>query len=122
MKRKVSKSLAALMLGALVFMQASVVLAFCDADAPVLAQAVKHSSDDCCQPPAQGGAMNANVCVAHCTSDFQTIGLPAVLLAGPSLLIFVLPRVDRSAEVTAWLRHAPPSAVPRRILFQTLLI
>jgi hypothetical protein len=123
MKRKVSHSVVALILGAFVFMQASVVLALCDMEAPVLGQVMKHESEDCCQPPAQGDPINENVCVAHCASDFQAAGVPVVLVGvGAAPLLAVFPGLSSSAPSDWRLHYPPPPAVPPRILYQSFLI
>ena len=124
MKCKHFPGLAGLILAAFVFMQASVVLAGCGAEAPALGQAsMEHESEPCCAEPVPSiEAMNGNLCLAHCTGGFHAFGLPVVLVASPSAPAFILPWVDRSTRLTASLRRPPPSAVPPRILYRTLLI
>ena len=99
MASRISRVVAALVLAAFVFTQASVVLAACDSE-----------------------QMNPNICVAHCTSDFQTVGVPVVLLAAWETPVLILPRIDWSAAPSWRVQHPPPLAVPPRILYQSLLI
>jgi hypothetical protein len=110
------------MVGAFVFMQASVVLAFCDMDAPALGQMMDYPSEDCCASGELPAATIANVCVAHCTSDLQTVGAPVTLVSAPLTPALMLPRLSTTARSGAQLQYPPPRAVPPRILFQSFLI
>ena len=124
MKRKHFPGLVGLILAAFVFMQASVVLAACHAQAPAFGEAgMEHEAEPCCAEPAPySEAMNGNICLAHCTADLEAFGLPVVLVATPSAPAFILPWVDRSTRLSARLRRPALSAVPPRILYRTLLI
>src|SRR5687768_16760780 len=122
MQRQVAKGLVGLMLGAFVFMQASVALAFCAMNAPALGDMMEHQSEDCCLAGAQPVPITANACVAHCTADLQTVGSPVALVGAPTTPVLVLPRLDTTARSIAQLQDPPPRAVPPRILFQSFLI
>src|SRR5688500_18209333 len=98
------------MVGAFVFMQASVVLAFCDMDAPALGQMMDHQCEDCCASGDLPAATIANVCVAHCTSDLQTVGAPVTLVSAPLTPVLVLPRLSATPRLSAQLQYPPPRA------------
>lgn len=122
MQRQVAQRLVVLLLGAFIFLQASVVLAFCGMDTPASGRMTEHPPDDCCSLDTQPAVVTANLCVAHCTSDFQTVGEPALLVGAYVAPVLFRPGLDTRGPLTGQRRHPPPPAVPRRILFQSFLI
>lgn len=118
--------IAALMLGALGFAQASVSLAACSMERGTIGEVLADKSPapcDCGTALTEFGPLYANRCVAHCTSDLQLSGA-AVAIAHAAALAppLVLPRAQQRV---AWSRRAPvplAASVPKRIQLHSFLV
>ena len=108
----------------MLFTQAALVFAACESAwrAPALAIAAPQGNDATCHE--QGG--NANLCLAHCLCEDQSLDKPLVKVPALSAApVFFVPAVLVSPhEACAPRRLAVPHAAgpPLRILFQSLLI
>ena len=129
MSRNRIRGLAKLVLGAFLFAQAAVALAACDWGQRAPAQVIAAMGDiPCCPddeaPSASSG--NANLCLAHCTSDAQSVdttGLAVpIFTASAALTISPAP----AAGTFALSRPTPAgytfAAPPLIILFQNFRI
>ena len=113
-------------LAAMLFTQAALVFAACEsawrAPALAIALAAPPGNDATCHE--QGG--NANLCLAHCLCEDQSLDKPLVKVPALSAApVFFVPAVLVSPhEACAPRRLAVPHAAgpPLRILFQSLLI
>ena len=120
------KAMARLALGAMLFTQAALVFAMCESawrtPALVIAFADERLEGTSCHEQE----MNANLCLAHCLGDDQSLDKPLVKVpALPVAPVFFMPAVLVSPhEARAPRRLAVPHAPgpPPRILFQSLLI
>jgi len=128
MSRCLKRWLSILLLGALAFSQASLVLAACAMDRGDLHSMLSVDDEhDCCDEAsaATGGeamTMSANACVAHSTSDLQAAGSPLIVLPAPLLSAhFVVPPPPVSSY-RGNRDDSPPGVVPRRILLHSFLI
>ena len=124
--------IAKLVLGLLLFAQAAVAVAACDwgqrAPARAVAAMAAMSENPCCaEDEAPGGlAGNANLCLAHCTSDAQSVdtsavALPALSTAAVLTVSPMLPSrsfVLRRASSIDYAFTAPPAS----ILFQNFRV
>lgn len=128
--RKPLMGVAKLVLGAMLFAQAALALAACDggqrAPAGVIAAA---NPMPCCQDDdARSDALagNANLCLAHCTSDAQSVDTSSLPILAPFAVgaLTVLP-VPAAADFalrrarSVWHAHAGP---PLTVLFQNFRI
>lgn len=111
-----------MLLGAMLFAQAALVVAACDmpdrAPAQVLAQ---QDSMPCHQEPTR----NANLCLTHCLSADQSADTPQVVVhAWSETALLGVVAADISNYRAAELRHKlpRPAAPPPRILFQSFQI
>ena len=115
-------SIAILTLAMLAFAQAAVALAVCPMDRGGLAQ----MADDCavCESAAPvPGALGANACVAHCTSDLQQAGFTLGMVpAAADAPILIVSAIEPSWSRSRGLDSPPPGAPPRRILLHSFLI
>ena len=130
LSRKRLAGIAKLVLGVVFFAQAALAVAACDwgQRAPAEAIAAMDTMPCCQDDDAQSDALtgNANLCLAHCTSDAQSVDTPSLSI--PALFtvgrLTVLP-VPAAAVValrrarSAWHAHAGP---PLTILFQNFRI
>jgi hypothetical protein len=114
--------IASLLLGALLFAQGAIAAVVCDmADrAPALAFE-PQASMPCHDEPA----LNANLCLAHCTSTDQSADTPHVAMPAWSAsapLVVATPELWRVRASSV--QHPLPRAAgpPPRILFQSFLI
>jgi hypothetical protein len=118
--------MARLALAAMLFTQAALVFAACEsawrAPALAIALAAPPGNDATCHE--QSG--NANLCLAHCLGEDQSLDKPLVKVPALSVApVFFMPAVFVSPhEARAPRRLAVPHAAgpPLRILFQSLLI
>ena len=110
---------ARLLVAVLLFAQAALAFAACEAvSAPGAAQAIAQASMTCHEPE-----QNTNLCVNHCLASDQSLDKPSLsvpILTFPSLTVFV-PFSQPAARESAQMR-APVTGPPIRILFRTLLI
>lgn len=110
----------------LAFAQASAAIAACTMDRGSLAPMLEMTGDcgDCNTLLAKADApQNANLCVAHCTSDLQLSGSLAVLAVhAAELPVLVLSRAEPYRVPRAVAQLSPPGAVPVRILLHSFLI
>jgi hypothetical protein len=127
-RRRIS-GVAKLLLGMLLFAQAAITFAACDLGARAPAVAISAMRDmPCCaeEEASEGLAGNANLCVAHCTSDAQRVDTAGLDLpaspAGPALVVSL-------ASVPVHLALRQPTsgghayaAPPRTILFRNFRI
>jgi len=127
MNRRIRRWLSILLLGALAFSQASLVLAACAMDRGGLAQMLSTPADhECCDEGTapQGGnvmPMSANLCASHVTFDLQAFNaFSGALIARAPGLSLAPPRPQDAASAPR--QDAPPKAVPRRILLHSFLI
>jgi hypothetical protein len=117
------KRIASVLLGVMLFAQAAFALAGCDWRERAPAEAIARISAPPCHQEGQGPA--ANVCVAHCLADFQSLDKPSVTLPAlgdAPVLMVVLPTPHRALSVYAPAAPVRASAPPPRILFSKLLI
>ena len=127
--RKRISGVAKLVLGVLFFAQAALAFAACDLGTRVPAQAISAMRDmPCCaeDEALDGLAGNANLCLAHCTSDAQRVDAAGLVFplfsAAPILVVAPAP-----IHVRLESRRLPPvggafAAPPRTILFQNFRI
>ena len=112
-------------LAAMLFAQAAVALAACHAfRTQSHASMIAAQQDDSawCHEPDQ----NANLCLANCQTDDQTldkheIKVPSVVLQ-PVLLLGNPPQADTWPARRSMRLRAPAAGPPPRILFQSFLI
>lgn len=129
LSRKRIAGLARLVLGVLLFAQAALAVAACDWSQRAPAQAIAAmDAMPCCQDGEALNALagNANLCLAHCTSDAQNVDI-----SGPSFLalstVAVLTVSPAPAPGRFALRRPSPigyafAAPPLTILFQNFRI
>ena len=130
LSRKRMAGIAKLVLGAILFAQAALALAACDWGQRAPAQAIAAmDAMPCCQdgearPDALAG--NANLCLAHCTSDAQSVDTS--ILAFPALSTLAVLTVSLAPESGCFALRRPPSighalaGPPLTILFQNFRI
>ena len=124
--RSTLKGMARLALAAVMFTQAALVFAACESawrsPARVIALVEQGIDGENCHEPA----INANLCLAHCLGEDQSLDKPLVKVPAPSVApAFFMPVVFVSPpEACAPRRLAVPHAAgpPARILFQSFLI
>ena len=123
--RRISTAAATAALAAMLFAQAALALASCDlgrsAASPMHAAAAHEAQAAPCHEPVD----SANLCIAHCRNNDQSLDKPQV--KAPVLpLAPALPGHFAHApcyERVAWTRMAAlPAGPPPRILFQSFLI
>lgn len=127
MTLRLTRRVAILLIGLLVFAQASVALAACTLDRGSLSQLMAASSEmpctDCDASMSDSGPLYANRCVAHCTADLQLAGMQAALGRSPAdVPALLVPRTELRAGLTRGLEAPPPGTPPRRILLHSFLI
>jgi len=129
LSRRRIAGLARLVLGVLLFAQAALALAACDLDVRAPAQAISAMNEmPCCaeDEAPDGIAGNANLCLAHCTSDAQRVDTDGLAFpafpAGPVLVVSAAP----APVQLAWRQPSSDgyafAAPPRTILFQKFQI
>jgi hypothetical protein len=120
----IKRRVARLLIGLLVFSQASIAFAACSMDRGAMAQAM--TSDDACADCASapgGAAPIRNVCLAHCTSDLQLAGIAIALAAAPAdLPVLMVARPELRSTPRTGLSTPPSGAPPHRILLHSFLI
>ena len=127
MTLRLTRRIAILLIGLLVFAQASVALAACTLDRGSLPQMMGASSEmpcgDCGVSMTDFGPLYANRCVAHCTADLQLAGMQAALACSAAdVPALFLPRTELRAGLTLGLEAPPPGTPPRRVLLHSFLI
>lgn len=126
MSRALKRWLAVLLLGALAFSQASLVLAACGIDRAALVQALAGDMHECCDtegPATNLVPMSANSCLGEGTSDLQASGPSMPAVAAPAALpVLFVPQRQAGPPPSALLRAPPARAVPSRILLHSFLI
>ena len=120
MSRRLTASVARVLLATLLFTQAALAIAACDWAVRAPAQAfATESLPSCHDVPAK----NANLCLADCLSEDQSNSAPqlpvAALAEVPVLLVAVAPLLLPTALV---LSDAPPPEPPARIRFHSFRI
>jgi hypothetical protein len=127
--RRRIRSVAACLLGVMLYAQAAIAMAACDLGQREPARAVMAMEDMVCcaeheapeSPPA-----NANLCLAHCTSDSQRVDAcnPTVAMAPPIAFLTIAPAPHEGRTVQSRIRSAAygVAAPPLIILFQNLRI
>jgi hypothetical protein len=124
-KRARIRIVAIALLGFLGFAQTALAVARCDWQERSPARAVAGSDVPPCHE-AVAEIRNANLCLAHCQNDAQSLdkasfsihAMPAapVLAVTPLMLVEGVSRLEAAA-----LRIAPPGAPPPRILYHSFL-
>ena len=130
LSRKRTAGIAKLVLGALFFAQAALALAACEWGERAPAQVVAAiEAMPCCQGDEAGRgapAGNANLCLAHCTSDAQSVDTssPAFSAAPTAVVLKVLPAPVSGCFALRGAPFAPQAfaAPPLTILFQNFRI
>ena len=131
MTRRLKRWLSILVLGALAFSHASLVLATCAMDRGELSQMMSVEPGgvhDCCDEavPVPGGErlpMSGNGCLSHCISDLQASGVPVITIAPPlDVPLLILPRSEYRGLRTPVVAAPLPPTVPPRILLHSFLI
>jgi hypothetical protein len=116
------RSLARIVLAALLFSQAAIGAAACDMPDRSPAMAFE---DEVVMPCHQAPAQYKNLCLAHCLSADQSADTPQVVVpawSGAASLIVAIVE-NTSTPVVAPRRMTPRAAAPPpRILFQSFLI
>src|SRR6266571_2742494 len=122
MKHALKRRIALLLVGLLVFSQASVVLAACSMDRAMLGQSMASTTENPCSgcdtSDSTYASSNANVCVAHCTSDLQLAGFVPAIVPGPAALP-ALPVLRPAVPLRIELAAPPLGAPPHRILLHS---
>ena len=121
--------IAKLVLGALFFAQAALAVAACDWGQRAPAQAIAAMGEMPCCPnevAPDGLAGNANLCLAHCTSDAQSVDTTGLVFPAFST-VAVLTAAPTPAPGHFVLRRPSPigyafAAPPLTILFQNFRI
>jgi hypothetical protein len=117
--RATKRSLARLMLVAMLYAQAAFAMTPCEADEHSAARAIAESAQTCHEPE-----QNPNLCVSQCLAGDQNQYTPEIpLLAPPPVPVLIAavaapPRLSELSFATP-LRATHP---PPRILFQSFLI
>lgn len=120
---------AKLVLGVLLFAQAALAVAACDWGQSAPAAAISAmDATPCCQDDEARGALagNANLCLAHCTSDAQSVDTSS--LAFPALSTVAVLTVSPAPASGCFVLRRPSSssralaAPPLIILFQNFRI
>jgi hypothetical protein len=124
--RRVKSLVAALVLGALAFAQASVSLAACSMERGSVGQVIAAEASapcDCGTMATEFGPLYANRCLAHCTFDLQLSSVPVAMAdIGTCSHTLLVPQA-RSAVARATGLLAPPAGVPPpRILLHSFLV
>jgi hypothetical protein len=127
--RRRIRSVAACLLGVMLYAQAAIAMAACDGGEREPARAVMAMEDMVCctehEAPGSPSA-NANLCLAHCTSDAQRVDAysPTVALAAPVAFLTVAPAPREGRSVQSRIRSAAYgfAAPPLIILFQNFRI
>jgi len=118
--------IAALLLGALGFAQASVSLAACSMERGSISEVLAAEPADACDcgtAVTEFGPRYANRCLAHCTSDLQLSSVTAVITSGLSNApMLFLPRATQRAAWRRWAEAAPAASVPKRIQLHSFLV
>lgn len=121
--RRTTRAIATLVLGALLFAQAALVIAACEWPGRSAAAAIARNA----APPCHEAQTRVDsLCVAHCLAEFQSLDKPTVsmpaLPAAPVLEVRgVVPHL--AAPGPCFARIVPPSvSPPPRILFHQFLI
>lgn len=100
----------------LAFAQGALVFADCDMPrrAPALALA---------KQPCHESAAEANLCLAHCLAEDQSVAKPLPGVAAmPDAPVLAIPALSLSWPLPIGRDSAPPRGPPPRILFQSFLI
>lgn len=129
LNRKGFSGVARLVLGLMLFAQMALAFAGCDLSPRAPARAISAMKDmPCCaeDEAADGLAGNANLCLAHCTSDAQRVDTAGLAFpAFSSALVLVVPALPvpvylafRGSSLDGHAFAAPP----RNILFQKFQI
>jgi hypothetical protein len=124
--RRVKSLVAALVLGALAFAQASVSLAACSMERGNVGQVIAAQASapcDCGTMATEFGPLYANRCLAHCTADLQLSSMAAAIAdSGAQAPVLLLPRARLQAGHSTGLQAPPLGTPPTRILLHSFLI
>jgi len=124
--RRTLRMFAKALLGALLFAQTALVFAACGSAwrAPALVIALADQEVDSTNCHEQGG--NANLCLAHCLGEDQSLDKPLVKVPALSAVpVFYVPAVlvlPHEACVLRCLAVPHAAGPPPRILFQSFLL
>lgn len=126
--RKHISKVAKLVLGVLLFAQAALALAGCDFGQRSPAQAIAAVAEMPCPDHGAPDVLdgNANLCLAHCTSDAQNVDTAG--LTFPALSTVVVPTVPSAPAPGRFVLRRPSStdcafaAPPLSILFQNFRV
>jgi hypothetical protein len=124
--RRVKSLIAALVLGALAFAQASVSLAACSMERGNVGQVIAVEASDPCDygtMATEFGPLYANRCLAHCTADLQLSTVPVAMAdIGACSHVLLVPRARSAAARATGLQAPPAGAPPPRILLHSFLV
>src|SRR5262245_7316882 len=108
----------------ILFAQAAIAMAACDLQGRSPARAVAETDASPCHESA-ADTRNANLCLAHCQSDQQSVGKAAFTVhampSAPVLAVEVAPFRPVIVQVAQLHGLRPPGEPPPQILFQTFL-
>lgn len=126
MSRTLRTWIAALLLGAIGFAQASISMAACSMERGSMNEVLATETSapcDCGTAMTEFGPLYTNRCLAHCTSDLQLSGVATALAIGiPGTPTLLLPRARQRA---AWPRRVatpPATGIPKRIQLHSFLV
>lgn len=125
--RNIKRRLAALLLAAVAFAQASVAFSACPLDRESLPSAMgtaNATAHECETAIATDWTKFPNRCFAHCTTDLQTVGEAGALVRSPADAPVLRLALQEPMPFQRIGREAlpPPVAPPPRILFHQFLI
>lgn len=120
--RGIAKQIATVLLGAMLFAQAAIAAAACNAPDRSPAMAFE---DEVAMPCHEAPPQNKNLCLAHCLSADQSADtLQVVVPAWNGAAAFIVAVAGYASKPVAMPRRMAPRAAapPPRILFQSFLI
>lgn len=124
--RRNIRAIARLLLGVMLFAQAALALAACNWSHREPARAVAAMEEmACCAEGEEEGALpgNANLCLAHCTSDAQLVDTyPIMPIVAPVAFLVTLPMPPDERVIMRRVAVRGIASPPRIILFQNLRI
>lgn len=127
MRLRATRWITRLLLGVMVFAQASLALADCPVNRGDLAHLFVTETAVVCESNmvsmSESGPQNANLCVAHCTADLQIQAMPvAIVRAASQAPVLLLPDPARAVFRQTGLESPAPGTPPPRILQHSYLI
>ena len=125
--KRALRTIAKILVGALLFAQAALAIAACEWLSRAPAQAIaQNSASPCDQTDSRADNRANNLCVAHCLAEFQSLDTHQVhVFALPSVPVLEVqsPASSSAKLLSHSTRVVPPSAgPPPRILYHQFLI